>query len=440
MIFDHDSDELFFVEEAPVPGQPVAETTGWQILIVDDDPEIHSVTKLVLSDFNYLGRPLIFHQAYSAQQAKEILNQIPDISLVFLDVVMENDHAGLEVVKYIREELDNDLIRIILRTGQPGQAPEEQIIIQYDINDYREKSELSSIKLKSSVITALRTYEDLVTIVDLNANLEEKITARTKQLNETNRLLQEKLKKISEDEEAGKSVQRQLLPPDDWCAQHYRFNFRLLPSLYLSGDFIDYFQPDDDHLVFYLVDVAGHGASAAFITILIKSYFQRLIHEHQQHPQLLSPLETIKGLNLFLLNHHLNKHATIFYGLIDLKHQQLHYLNAGHYPFPLIISEGEPTLLASKSFPVGLFKQAQYQPASLPLPDQFTFCCFSDGVLELIEENHETQEAKLADWAKNELSDLDQFLSQPLFSRTEFPDDITIFQLTKETSPYDTHR
>ncbi len=152
----------------------------WKILIVEDDMDMHEVTKLTLKRFDYLGKKLEFISAFSAKEANEVLLVETDIAVVLLDVVMESDHAGLSVVKFIREELGNHNIQIILRTGQPGQAPEGDVIRRYEINDYQEKSELTNQKLKTSVITALRTYNTLIKVQEqknelskLNRELEE---------------------------------------------------------------------------------------------------------------------------------------------------------------------------------------------------------------------------------------------------------------------------
>lgn len=137
---------------------------SWKILIVDDEPDIHAVTKLALSRFELDNRPLEFINAYSAIQAKEILKTENDIAIAFIDVVMESNHAGLELIKWIRDDFNNQTIRLILRTGQPGQAPEEQVIVNYDINDYQAKATLDSKKLMTCVYSALRSYRDIMEV------------------------------------------------------------------------------------------------------------------------------------------------------------------------------------------------------------------------------------------------------------------------------------
>ena len=138
----------------------------WNVLIVDDDESIHAITELVLNNFRFDEHPLHFFNAYSAKEAREILVEQNDIALVLLDVVMESEDAGLELVKYIRNELQNQMVRIVLRTGQPGSAPEEEVITSYDINDYKDKTELTNIKLKSTVYNAIKSYRDLKKLRD----------------------------------------------------------------------------------------------------------------------------------------------------------------------------------------------------------------------------------------------------------------------------------
>jgi len=149
----------------------------WNILIVDDEQSVHDVTRFALDDVSFEGRELNFLSALSGKEAKEILSAREDIAIVLLDVVMETDTEGLKVTKWIREDLSNSLIRIILRTGQPGQAPEKQVIVDYDINDYKNKTELTSQKLFSSVISGIRSYRDLSALNQNRIELKRVIKA-----------------------------------------------------------------------------------------------------------------------------------------------------------------------------------------------------------------------------------------------------------------------
>ncbi|WP_051176943.1 sensor histidine kinase [Halodesulfovibrio aestuarii] len=157
-----DEDLLFADEEDLEPA--TKEPQRWRILIVDDEEEVHTVTRLVLNDFTFEGRKLDLISAYSGKESLELLRDTKDIAVVLLDVVMEDNHAGLDVAKRIREDLNNPFTRIILRTGQPGQAPENKVISELDINDYKQKAELTAQKLFVTVTTALRSFRDLKTI------------------------------------------------------------------------------------------------------------------------------------------------------------------------------------------------------------------------------------------------------------------------------------
>jgi signal transduction histidine kinase len=144
----------------------------WKVLIVDDEPAIHQATAIALKGFTFEGKGLNILSAYSGKAAKQMMVEHPDIAFILLDVVMETNDAGLQVVQYIREELQNRQVRIILRTGQPGDAPEESVILKYDINDYKLKVELTRQKLITVVISVLRAYRDIKLIEQQNQQLQ----------------------------------------------------------------------------------------------------------------------------------------------------------------------------------------------------------------------------------------------------------------------------
>nr|WP_245986402.1 DUF3369 domain-containing protein [Azospirillum thermophilum] len=170
-------DDLFFLDEADGGGGAAEPGKCWKMLIVDDEPEVHAITKLVLADFVYKGRPAHFISAFSAAEARRVLASETDIAIILLDVVMETDDAGLQLVHHIREELKNRHVRIILRTGQPGQAPERAVILDYDINDYKAKTQLTAQQLFTTTVAALRSYEDITTIEANRRGLEKIIEA-----------------------------------------------------------------------------------------------------------------------------------------------------------------------------------------------------------------------------------------------------------------------
>jgi signal transduction histidine kinase len=165
------------IKFAPADDDDVPRGEPWKILIVDDEPSVHSMTRIVLNEFEFEGKGLEFVSAHSAQEAKQALVEHSDAAMVLLDVVMETDHSGLDVARYIRNEADNDQIRIILRTGQPGQAPETTVIRDYDINDYKEKTELTASRLFTTVYASLRAFRDIVALKKQGVELRQAMRA-----------------------------------------------------------------------------------------------------------------------------------------------------------------------------------------------------------------------------------------------------------------------
>ncbi|OHD89520.1 EAL domain-containing protein [Sulfuricurvum sp. RIFCSPLOWO2_12_FULL_43_24] len=155
-------DELLF---APEEEEALSETP-WTVMIVDDDAEVHSFTKLALHDFTYERKPLRFLSAYSAAEAAELIKKHDDIAIILLDVVMESETAGLDLVETIRYHFNNTMVRIIIRTGQPGVAPERYVIDHYDINDYKEKTELTTDRLYTTVRSALSQYKQIIELLN----------------------------------------------------------------------------------------------------------------------------------------------------------------------------------------------------------------------------------------------------------------------------------
>ena len=144
----------------------------WKIAVIDDDHAVHEGTRFALSDYSLNGQKLEILSAYSAADGRILMQEHSDIAAVLLDVIMETDAAGLDLVQYIRNDLKNETVRIILRTGQPGQAPERRVIVDYDINDYKAKTELTADKLFTSLTAALRSYQQLERMVQTRRGLE----------------------------------------------------------------------------------------------------------------------------------------------------------------------------------------------------------------------------------------------------------------------------
>ncbi|MCB1807418.1 MAG: serine/threonine-protein phosphatase, partial [Candidatus Competibacteraceae bacterium] len=194
------------------------------------------------------------------------------------------------------------------------------------------------------------------------------------------------LKQLREDEEAGRRLQFQLLPPETQTFGNIYCSRRLWTSLYLSGDFLDYFRIDDDHLGFYIADVAGHGVSPAFVTILLKSYMNRYLELFRQAKNrgVLNPAKIMSRMNHNVLQSHLGKHLTMFYGIIEFTSNRLHYCNAGHYPYPILYDGEQAEFIESRGKPVGMFEFAEYRNETITLPKNFALTLLSDGVFEIL--------------------------------------------------------
>ncbi|MEM9511700.1 MAG: diguanylate cyclase [Cyanobacteria bacterium P01_E01_bin.48] len=220
-------DELLLLDdldETSTSGDSEDSADSWKVLVVDDEEQVHAVTRLALKNFKFEDRPLEIISAYSKREAEQILDVHPDTAVLLLDVVMETDRAGLELVQYIRESLQNLFVRIILRTGQPGAAPEKLVIEGYDINDYKTKTELTQEKLVSSMVTAIRSYRDILNLEDdrqevavlneelqeFNQSLEALIRKRTQELEVKNQQLEQEIQARQQAQEELQAAYREL--------------------------------------------------------------------------------------------------------------------------------------------------------------------------------------------------------------------------------------
>jgi diguanylate cyclase (GGDEF)-like protein/PAS domain S-box-containing protein len=230
----------------------LSDDDSWRLLVVDDDQSIHDVTKLVLNNFFFDGKPIHLTHAYSAAEAQEILEQDNQFNVMLLDVVMETDHAGLDLVQYVRNVIKNQFLRIILRTGQPGQAPELSVIADYDINDYKEKSDLTAEKMRSCMTMALRSFKDLNTIRELaqtREKLRQQIVTRNQELENANHLLnheiqmratiEQQLALTNEKLESIINNSSSLISLKDTQGRYEMVNEAFLHSLKFEGDYAE---------------------------------------------------------------------------------------------------------------------------------------------------------------------------------------------------------
>ena len=260
----------------------------------------------------------------------------------------------------------------------------------------------------------------------LNEELEQRVTERTEEL-------QNSLEKLKEDEEAGKMIQFKLLPERSKTMGDYEFSHYLLPSMYLSGDFVDYFEIDDQHLGFYVADVSGHGASSAFVTVFLKSFMSNCLENVKTNHDLtiIDPAAMLKKLNTDIIRENLDKHVTIFYGIIKREQRKLVYINAGQFPQPMLRANGHIELIKCNGTPLGLFDFATYCNTERVLPKDFVFMVMSDGILDVLpQKNLAEKQAFLETMVHDDQMEVRRATSSlGLDHNKELPDDITFFML-----------
>lgn len=249
------------------------------------------------------------------------------------------------------------------------------------------------------------------------------------EMERSNTELEANIKVLQQDQLAGRHVQMRMLPQTPLPVGDYIFTQTVVPSLYLSGDFIDYFLVGDSHAVFFIADVSGHGSSSAFVTVLLKNLFARKRSDflHRNDNTILSPQAMLTTANDDLLATGVGKHATMCVGIIDLNNDLMTFSVAGHLPLPVLVSDSGVEYLQGKGSPVGLFPEAQYNEHQLELPERFMLAIFSDGLLEILPpQDLIAKEQHLLDVFEKHHREGDQKILQRLGveGMTEAPDDI----------------
>lgn len=413
----------------------------WKILIVDDDEEVHLCAKRVLENLVFKDRAVELLYAYTTRDAIKLLKEHDDIAVALIDIIMDHDKSGLQLVHTIRNDLKDLLLRIILRTGIDGLQLQEQLFVKYDINDYKEKSELNSEKLRATVISAFRSYQDLRKIADLNSSIDKKVQDRTRALSEANLKLRSYISRLENDQEAGGRMQQKLLPDTQKSFGDSTFSSRIYTSMYLSGDFLDYFEIDTDRVGFYMADVSGHGISSAFITVLLKNFIDTQLENYWNEGDslILRPYLLVKKLNSELLRENFGKYLTIFYGVLDQKQNTLRYTNCGQFPYPLLRENGKIKPLEPAGTPVGLFVEPEFVEEHLSIGQESCVLIISDGILELLPQASIKEKRNLIRhiFSRPDIN-LQELTEQLGLSRQySFPDDIT-FLMLKRSADYGT--
>ena len=388
--------------------------TSATLLIIDDDDVVRASLAAYLEDSG-------FHvlQAANGLQGLEVFHsENPD--LVICDLRMPQVD-GLELIRRINALQVETPVIVVSGAGVMSDAVEA---LRLGAADYLIKPLADLAVLEHSIRRALD-----------RANLRLENQRYREELETANRELQASLHLLQEDQNAGRQVQMNMLPVTPWQADGLNFAHQIIPSLYLSGDFVDYFRVDDSRIAFYLADVSGHGASSAFITVLLKFMTTRLLYESRRAGGLpeFKPSEVLGHINRGLINCKLGKHVTMLGGVIDLEHNRLTYSIGGHLPLPVLYSEGQAQYLQGRGLPVGLFVEAEYQDQQMELPQSFSLTLMSDGILDLMPgDTLKEKEALLPELISNAGGTLDGLRKAfGLANLGEMPDDIALLVLSR---------
>lgn len=337
-----------------------------KILTIDDDDIVRDVITGLLEILGY--------DVIGAENGRvgieKCRQEHPD--LILTDLRMP-EIDGLEVLATVTREFPEMPIIVVTGMGGVGDAIEA---VKLGAWDYITKPFDDISVIQHSVRKALERGR----LIKENRQHREHLEA-------VNLQLMESLRKLEEDETAARKMQFHLLPDNNQVRNHYRFSWALYPSLYLSGDFVDYFSLDPDHFGFFMADVSGHGVSSALMTVLLRSHMHRYVEKYikdRNKTDIMKPDVTLRNLNRVLISEDLEKYLTIFYGIINATDNSLVYCNGGQFPYPILSDGTRPVYIERNGLPVGLFEEAEYHTYTLDLPERFDLFLFSDGVLEIL--------------------------------------------------------
>lgn len=384
------------------------------LLIIDDDDVVRASLAAYLEDSGFYVL-----QASNGEQGLRIFEQAqPD--LVICDLRMPHI-GGLDIIRQLSERGTSVPVIVVSGAGVMSDAVEA---LRLGAADYLIKPLEDLAVLEHSVHRAL----DRARLMRENQRYREKLETANRELEASLHLLQE-------DQNAGRQVQMNMLPVSPWTSGRFRFEHQIIPSLYLSGDFVDCFRVDDRRLAFYLADVSGHGASSAFVTVLLKFMTTRLMFESRRNGLMpeFRPSDVLSHINRGLINCKLGKHVTMVGGVINEDTGVLTYSIGGHLPLPVFFTGDKAHYLEGRGLPVGLFNEATYTNHEMALPERFSLSLFSDGILDLLPgETLKHKEAALPEIVKAAGGSLDGLRQKfGLATLGEMPDDIAMLVLSR---------
>ena len=388
--------------------------TSATLLIIDHDEVVRASLVTYLED---IGFSVL--QASNVQKGLQVF-ELAQPDLVICDLRMPQ-MSCFQLIRRVTELPPYTPVIVISSDGVMNYAVEA---LRLGASDYLIKPLDDLAVLEHSV----RRELDRAILVLEDQRYREKIEA-------ANRELEASLKLLQEDQRTGRQAQMNMLPISPWSIYGFKFDHQIIPSLYLSGDFVDYFRVDERRVAFYLADVSGHGSSSAFITVLLKFMTTRLLFESKRNGALLefTPSEVLGYLNRGLISCKMGKHVTIFGGVIDEKTGILTYSIGGHLPMPVLYTTNSVSYLEGSGLPLGLFNEATYEDHILELPQTFSLTLMSDGILDLLTETTlKEKEAALPQRVKSAGGSLDGLRqSFGLSTLGEMPDDIALLVLSR---------
>jgi serine phosphatase RsbU (regulator of sigma subunit) len=387
---------------------------GRQLLVIDDDILVRQSIVAYLEDSGYR----IHDESNGYGGIAWFREHKPD--LVLTDLRMP-DLDGLTLLKMVKE-VDPD-VPVIVISGM-GMVADVAEALRLGAADYLIKPLVDMEVLTHSINKALAVLD-----------LQRENQRYRRELEKANRELREYVRVLERDQQAGRQVQINLLPPTPVRYGDITVAHKIVPSLYLSGDFIDYGLINNRYLSFYLTDISGHGASSAFVTVWLKQLVRRIIRErrifHQQDAFQIDAAEWMSMINQELLRSKFGCHLTCFVGILDTHTRQMRYVLGGHLPLPVLVADGEARFLEGKGKPVGIFKDATWQVFQATLPEKFSLMVFSDGILEVLPPpDLISKEECLLDLMKDCSGDLNAIWARlGLDKLKDMPDDIAVLTL-----------
>lgn len=387
---------------------------GRQLLVIDDDALVRQSIVIYLEDSGFR----VHAESSGPDGIAWFRKHKPD--LVLTDLRMP-DLDGLALLKLVKE-VDSD-IPVIVISGM-GMVTDVAEALRLGAADYLIKPLVDMEVLTHSINKALAVLD-----------LQRENKRYRRKLEKANRELREYVRVLERDQQAGRQVQINLLPPTPVRYSDIRVAHKIVPSLYLSGDFVDYGLINNRYLSFYLTDIAGHGASSAFVTVWLKQLIRRIIRErrifHQQDAFQIDAAEWVSMINQELFYSKFGCHLTCFVGILDTHTRQMRYVLGGHLPLPVLVVDGKAQFLEGKGKPLGIFKDANWQVFQATLPETFSLMVFSDGILEVLSPpDLISKEECLLDLMKDCGGDLDTIWAKlGLDKLKDMPDDIALLTL-----------